>query len=62
MELSTLINVDNTIGWRLAMPDSIIKEALDSVEDNLEDAETTAESLSGKKITFPGYLSLLGSS
>jgi hypothetical protein len=31
VELCAFINVDDTIGWGLAMPNSILKEALDTV-------------------------------
>jgi hypothetical protein len=30
-----LVNVDDPIGGRLAVPDGIVQESLDSVEDNL---------------------------
>ena len=60
MELSALVNVDDTIGWRLPMPHCIVQESLDSVEDDLEYAETTTQSLSGQQVSFSCYLSLLG--
>jgi hypothetical protein len=35
VELCTLVNIDDPIGGRLAVPDGIVEESLDSVEDNL---------------------------
>ena len=44
------------------MPHSVLQEAFDPVEDDLEYAEAAAESLSGQQVSLPGYLGLLGSS
>ena len=44
------------------MPHCVLQEALDPVEDDLEYAEATAQSLSGQQVSLPGYLGLLGSS
>ena len=43
------------------MPHGVLQEAFDPVEDDLEYAEATAQSLSGEEVSLPSYLSLLGS-
>jgi hypothetical protein len=42
VELCALVDVDDSISGRFAMPDGIVQEALDSVQDNLK----------GKKYNF----------
>ncbi len=36
VELCALVDVNDSIGGRFAMPDGIVQEALDSVQDNLK--------------------------
>jgi hypothetical protein len=36
VELCAFVNVDDSIGGRFPMPDGIVQEALDSVQDNLK--------------------------
>ncbi len=36
VELCALVDVDDSIGGRFAMPNGIVQEALDSVQDNLK--------------------------
>ncbi len=36
MELCALVDVDDSIGGRFPVPDGIVQEALDSVQDNLK--------------------------
>jgi hypothetical protein len=36
VELCALVDVDDSIGGRFPMPDGIVQEALDSVQDNLK--------------------------
>ena len=47
VELCALVDIQNSVSWRLAMPHSVLQETFDPVEDDLEYAEATAESLSG---------------
>ena len=42
VELSALIDIQDTISWRLAVPHCILQETLDSVQDYLEYAEAAA--------------------
>jgi hypothetical protein len=35
VELGTLVDVDDPVGGRFAVPDGIVQEALDSVQDYL---------------------------
>ena len=60
MELRALVDVDNPVGRGLPVPDRVLQEALDPVEDDLEDAEAAAQPLPGEEVTLPCYLSLLG--
>ena len=60
MELRALVNVDNAVCRGLAVPDRVLEEALDPVEDDLEDAEAAAESLPGEEVSLAGDLRLLG--
>ena len=60
MELSALVNVDDAVSRGLAVPDRVLEEALDPVEDDLEDAEAAAESLPGEEVSLAGDLRLLG--
>ena len=60
MELRALVDVDNPVGRGLPVPDRVLQEALDPVEDDLEDAEAAAQPLPGKEVTLPCNLSLLG--
>ena len=61
MELCALINIQDPVSRRLAVPHSVLQEAFDSVENDLEYAETTAQPLPRQQISLPGYLSLLSS-
>ena len=60
MELRALVNVDDAVGRGLAVPDRVLEEALDPVEDDLEDAEAAAESLPSEEVSLAGDLRLLG--
>ena len=60
MKLRALVNVNDPIGRRLPVPDSVLEEALDPVEDDLENAEAAAQPLPGEEVTLPRNLSLLG--
>ena len=59
MELRALVNVDDAVSRGLAVPDRVLEEALDPVEDDLEDAEAAAEPLPCKEVALPRYLGLL---
>ena len=59
VELRAFVDVDDPVGWRLPMPDSVLEEALDPVEDDLEDAEAAAQPLPGEQVALPRNLSLL---
>ena len=61
MELCALVDIEDSVSWGLAVPHSVLQEAFDPVEDDLEYAEAAAESLSGQQVSLPGYLGLLGS-
>ncbi len=41
MELSALVDVNDSIGGRFPVPDGIVQEALDSVQDNLKEKNIT---------------------
>ena len=45
MELRALVNVDDAVSRGFAVPDRVLEESLDPVEDDLEDAEAAAEPL-----------------
>ena len=60
MELRALVDVDDPVGRGLPVPDRVLKEALDPVEDHLEDAEAAAQPLPGEQVALPRNLSLLG--
>ena len=58
MKLCALVNIYDTICWRLPVPHSIVKESLDAVEDDLENAEAATETLTGQEVSLSGNLSL----
>ena len=62
MELCALVDIQDSVSWRLAVPHGVLQEALDPVEDDLEYTEAAAESLSSQEVSLPGNLGLLGSS
>ena len=60
VELRALVNVDDAVSRGFAVPDRVLEESLDPVEDDLEDAEAAAEPLSGQQVSLAGDLRLLG--
>ena len=60
MELRALVDVDDPVGRGLPMPDCVLEEALNPVEDDLEDAEAAAQPLPSEQVALPRNLSLLG--
>ena len=59
MELRALVDVDDPVGRGLPVPDRVLEEALDPVENHLEDAEAAAQPLPGEQVALPCNLSLL---
>ena len=59
MELCALVDVDDSVLGRLAVPDGVVEEALDAVQDHLEDGEAAAQPLTRQKVTLPRDLRLL---
>ena len=59
MELGALVDVDDAVLRRLAVPHGVVEEALDAVEDHLEDGEAAAEALAGQQVALARDLRLL---
>lgn len=60
MELCAFVYVDDSVCRGLSVPDGVVQEAFDPVEDDFEDREATAEPFPGQKIALPSNLSLFG--
>ena len=59
MELSALVDVDDSVLRRLAVPDGVVEEALDAVQDHLEDGEAAAQPLTRQQVPLARDLRLL---
>ena len=59
MELCALVDVDDSVLWRLAVPDGVVEEALDAAEDHLEDGEAAAQPLTRQQVPLARDLRLL---
>lgn len=59
MELGTLVHVHDTVDGRHAMPQRLIKEGLDAVEDDLKHGQSTAQAFSSQQVTLRSDVGLL---
>ena len=59
MELCALVDVDDAVLGRLAVPHGVVEEALDAVQDHLEDGEATAQPLARQQVALACDLGLL---
>ena len=59
VELCALVDVDDAVLGRLAVPHGVVEEALDAVEDHLEDGEATAQPLARQQVALARDLGLL---
>ena len=59
VKLCALVDVDDAVLRRLPVPDGVVEEALDAVQDHLEDGEAAAQPLARQQVALARDLGLL---